>query len=220
MPPAANPLIEETCGVDVTLVLDASGSISCSHAVENVRNAADAFLDALRNTNSTARVTQFGSVSAQLAPPTAVDDASLGPGGALAAALKGYYNPIPPAVAPQTFRRYDGGGHPLSSGNYGPPNTSSNQYTNWDQALDQAGTGAPPEMVLFVTDGDPTAFDFNQAGDPFSAGPPPDVAYSTDGSTESRQLTLDRAVEEANQIKANTRMLAVGVGNALSNQPV
>ena len=218
VPPATpNPPIEESCGVDVTLVLDASGSINSSHAVEDVRDAADAFLDALRNTNSTARVTQFGTVSAQLAARTAVDDASLGTGGALAAALRGYYNPIPPAVPPQTFRRYDGSGNPLSSFNYGPANTSSNQYTNWDQALDQAGTGAAPEMVLFVTDGDPTAFDFNQAGDPFSAGPPPDVAYGTDGSSEARDVTLGRAVEEANQIKATTRILAVGVGNALGN---
>ena len=38
-----------------------------------------AFLDALSNTNSTARVTQFGTVSAQLAPRTVVDDATLGP---------------------------------------------------------------------------------------------------------------------------------------------
>src|SRR5262245_41150112 len=91
-PPVPNPPIEESCGVDVTLVLDASGSISSSHAVEDVRSAADAFLDALRNTNSTARVTQFGTVSAQLAPPTLVDNASLGPGGPLASALQRYYN--------------------------------------------------------------------------------------------------------------------------------
>ncbi len=217
--PVPNPPIEETCGVDVTLVLDASGSINSSHAVEDVRAAADAFLDALRNTNSTARVTQFGTVSAQLAARTGVDDASLGPGGALSAALAGYYNPIPPAVPPQTFRRYDGSGSPLSASNYGAANTTSNQYTNWDQALDQAGTGAPPEMVLFVTDGDPTAFDFNQAGDPFlNASPPFNVAYGTDASSAAQSVTLDRAVQEANQIKADTRILAVGVGEALDNQ--
>ncbi len=72
-------------------------------------------------------------------------------------------------------------------------------------------------MVLFVTDGDPTAFDFNKAGDPFSPGPPPTSAFQTDQSGDCGEVTLDRAVEEANQIKANTRMLAVGVGNALDN---
>ena len=72
---------------------------------------------------------------------------------------------------------------------------------------------------MYVTDGDPTAFDFNQPGDPFDAGPPPDVAISTD-SGSAAQTTLDRAVQEANRIKASgTRMLAVGVGNAVTGNP-
>ena len=66
-----------------------------------------------------------------------------------------------------------------------------------------------------MTDGDPTAFDFDKAGDPVDAGPPPDIRYGT-SSTDTQ--TVDRAVEEANRIKTNgSRMLAVGVGNALSN---
>lgn len=78
-PPAAaavtpNPPIEERCGLDVTLVLDASGSVQTSNAVNQVRGAAEAFLDALSNTDSTARVTQFATVSQQLAPSTTVDD--------------------------------------------------------------------------------------------------------------------------------------------------
>ena len=61
--PVANPPIVERCGVDITLVLDASGSIQSSNAVNDVRDAADAFLDALSNTGSTARVTQFATLS-------------------------------------------------------------------------------------------------------------------------------------------------------------
>jgi hypothetical protein len=45
--PLANPPMVESCGADVTLVLDASGSISSSHAVDNVRDAGDAFLDVI-----------------------------------------------------------------------------------------------------------------------------------------------------------------------------
>ena len=85
--PVANPPIEESCGVDVTLVLDASGSISSAGAVDDVRDAAQAFLDSLKNTDSTARVTQFATASEQLAPPTLVTDASLGPGGVLSDAV-------------------------------------------------------------------------------------------------------------------------------------
>ena len=49
---------------------------AASNAVNQVRDAAEAFLDALSNTGSTARVTQFAHRSAeQLAPSTVVDDA-------------------------------------------------------------------------------------------------------------------------------------------------
>jgi len=57
--PAPNPLMAESCGGDVVLVLDASGSIQSSHAVDDVRNTGGAFLTALADTGSTARVLQF-----------------------------------------------------------------------------------------------------------------------------------------------------------------
>src|SRR3954454_6700009 len=97
--PVANPQIEEKCGLPITLVLDASGSIQSSNAVNKVRDAAEAFLDALSNTNSSVRVTQFASLTQQLAPSTVVDDNSLGAGGALRRAIDGYYNPRPPRPA-------------------------------------------------------------------------------------------------------------------------
>ena len=66
-----------------------------------------------------------------------------------------------------------------------------------------------------MTDGDPTAYDLDKAGDPGDAGPPPDIRYGT-SSTDIQ--TVDRAVVEANRVKTNgSRMLAVGVGNALSS---
>jgi LPXTG-motif cell wall-anchored protein len=210
-----NPPIEESCGVDVTLVLDASGSISNSGAVEDVRDAAEAFLDALANTNSTARVTQFATVSEELAPSTLVDDASLAEDGVHGEAITGYYHPKPPRPPGVSFHQYRGAGDPQSPSSW--VSGSSDQYTNWDQSLDQAGTG-PSELVVFVTDGDPTAYDFNEPGDPFDPGPPPDVGYSTDREPAAT-VTLDRAVAEAEAIKTTgTRMLTVGVGSALSNQ--
>ncbi len=171
----------ESCGADVVLVLDASGSISSSHAVDDVRDAADAFLDALADTGSTARVTQFASISEELAPQAEVTEASMQSGGAFRNAINDYYDPIPPRPSGVDIWSYDGRGDPQSSGNYRQSN-GSNQYTNWDQSLDQAGQAQPKpiELVVYVTDGDPTAFDFNQPGDPFSAGPPPDVAMNTD----------------------------------------
>jgi hypothetical protein len=49
----------------VTLVLDASSSIGDSEQLQ-VKQAANAFLDGLDNTNSTARVVQFSGTSAQI----------------------------------------------------------------------------------------------------------------------------------------------------------
>jgi len=211
--PAPNPSIEESCGVDVTLVLDASGSIQTANAVSQVRRAAEAFLEALTDTSSTARVTQFATVSEQLAPPTLVTGAALADGGPLRDAINDYYNPKPPRPGGVNLYQYTGTNPASASGFQLSNSSSANQYTNWHQALGQA-TQTVPQLVVFVTDGDPTAFNF-QAGDPIA---PPHVAYSTDRNAAGRQVTLDRAVIAANSVKAaGTRVLAVGVGSALDN---
>ena len=95
-PAVPNPDIVEDCGVDVTLILDASGSIQDAGAVDDVRDAAEAFLVALADTSSTARVIDFGSNARQTAAKAIVTTASLGPGGTFRQAIQDYYNPIPP----------------------------------------------------------------------------------------------------------------------------
>ena len=213
--PAANPPVVEECGIPVTLVLDASGSIDSSHAVSTVRNAASVFLTALKGTGSTARVIDFGSVARQTAPATLVTDDALAPGGALANALKAYYNPIPPLQPGVRAHAWNGRIPVGSASNYS--NSTATQYTNWDQSLDQAGR-QPSDLVVYVTDGDPTAVDSDQPGDPFfvPGKDPPDVRVGM-SSGAGLQLALDRAVEEANGLKAaGTRMLAVGVGAAVT----
>ena len=213
--PAPNPPIEESCGVDVTLVLDASGSISSSsHAVEDVRDAAEAFLDALENTNSTARVTQFGNRVGAARPEHPRRRRVARPGRCAAATPSTATTTRSPAADRRRPSTSTGSGNPLSAGSF-RPRTAAATSTPTGTRPRPGRDRTPPELVVFVTDGDPTAYDFDQAGDPF---PPPavDVAYGTDGSSEAAQVTLDRAVEEANAIKAGgTRMLAVGVGSAL-----
>src|SRR5690606_18284586 len=63
--PLPNPTIPAQCGLGVTLVLDASGSVQTAGAVSQVRTAAEAFLEAFADTGSTARVLQFASLSEQ-----------------------------------------------------------------------------------------------------------------------------------------------------------
>lgn len=218
--PLPNPEIPAQCGLGVTLVLDASGSVSSSNAVGAVRTAAEAFLDAFQDTGSTARVTQFASLSEELAPRGIIDAASMQAGGVFREAINDYYNPKPPRPGAVEIKRYNNG-NPAAAGSWQSAN-ADNQYTNWDQSLLDtavAAGGGPGDLVVYITDGDPTAYDFNRSGDPFSAGPPSDVGVGTDRNSTVSQLTLDRAVERANQVKqAGGRVLALGVGAALQNQ--
>ena len=109
--PAPNPDVAEQCGLPVTLVLDASGSIQSAGAVELVRDAAEAFLDAVKDTGSTARVIDFGTFSRQTAGAELVTTDSMAAGGVHAEAIAAYYNPRPPLTAPATAaRQYDGSG--------------------------------------------------------------------------------------------------------------
>lgn len=138
------------------------------------------------------------------------------PGGAFRAAVDGYYNPIPPRPGGVEIKRYTSGS-PSSTSSWQSAN-SNNQYTNWDQSLNQASTD-PGDLVVYITDGDPTAYDFDRPGDPFSPGPPPDVGVGTDRNATVAGITLERAVEGANQIKnSGARVLALGVGEALQDQ--
>jgi uncharacterized repeat protein (TIGR01451 family) len=214
--PEPNPQIADQCGLPFTLVLDASGSIADAGAVEDVRDAAEAFLDAVKDTGSTARVLDFATVARQTAPPDLVTTQSMAPGGVHADALAAYYNPKPPVNPPNTYR-YDGSGNVLSASNF--TLDFEDQWTNWDGALDLAGR-AGSDLVLFVTDGNPTAADSDRAGDPFFvAGQfPPNVRFNlSSGSAQTH--ALDRAIEEANQVKgAGTRILSVGVGDAFDSQ--
>ncbi|MFM2077024.1 MAG: hypothetical protein RJA49_914, partial [Actinomycetota bacterium] len=212
-----NPPVPEACGLDITLVLDASGSIQSSNAVDDVRDAADAFLTALKDTNSTARVIDFGTVARETAPEgSLVTTASLGAGGVHRVAVDKYYNPKPPlqpGVNVYEFR----GGNVNSTSSYRQGSSSSTQYTNWDQALDQAGR-KPANLIVFITDGDPTAVDSDQAGDPFRVAgqDPPNVRYNM-SSGDAQALALNRAVEEADAAKTSgSRILTVGVGSAVT----
>ena len=143
VPTAPNPPIEDSCGLTVTLVLDASGSIESSNAVADVRGAATAFLDSLRNTGSSARVTQFATVSAELAPSTLVDDAALAPGGVLRGALAGYYDPKPPRPLNVNFYRYNGGS-PSSAGSFKLDNAVE------QQPVHELGRGPAPGRIGHV----------------------------------------------------------------------
>ena len=77
-------------------------------------------------------------------------------------------------------------------------------WTNWEDALEKANAGTKPDIVVFVTDGNPTAKD-GQTGFP-------------DGDAEVLDLAFGRANElkdAAGDAKAS-HIYALGVGNALT----
>ena len=172
-----------TCS-QVILVLDESGSVSPDEAT--VRSALHSFLGALTDFGVDAAVVEFGTAAKTVFGYTDIT----------AANLAGVFDPYVDATAIGDV--------------YDPP-SQLGPATNWDDALDEASlinaaSGVAP-LVLFLTDGDPTAYNLDQAGE---AG---GVAVS--GLTTE---AVSRAVAEADEVRAQgSHLIAVGVGNALSD---
>ena len=172
--PAPNPDLPPRCGINVMLILDESGSIGSSGATQDVRNAAKAFIGALSGTGSKVSIIEF-STSANR------------PVG---------YTTVTPETIASTF-------NPYLDNQYNP-----NGWTNWEDAFrltKQANDQGPvADLVVFVTDGDPTAHN-NPSGGP------------TTGLTEGDSVALGRAATEADLVKEQgSHVLALGVGSAVT----
>ncbi len=219
--PGDNPEVPEECGLNVTLVLDASGSIGNSN--DEVRNAARAFLDALKDTGSSGRVVDFATKARQTAPMTLITSASLGQGGAHDSALRSYYEfgSSGGSGSSGSYRTYRGGDRdPTRDNSYGETRSGNPQYTNWQQALEES-EGQGTQLVIFITDGDPTAVTSNgqssgSMNEPFrNSGV---NLISTSGTFQ--EYALYKGINAANTVKTSgekPRMLVVGVGSALNN---
>lgn len=172
-----------TCS-NTTLILDESGSVDPHE--ETIRSSVHAFLDTLSGTGTATSLVEFGSSATTVMGYTEISPTN----------ITDLFDPYLDATA---------AGHV-----YDAP-SQMGAYTNWDDALDEvsavnaAGPVAP--VVLFLTDGDPTAYNLDQGAE--SGG----VAIS--GVTEE---AVQRAVEEADAVSAQgSHIIAIGVGTALSN---
>ena len=193
--PAANPDLNKACGLDVMMILDESGSIASSNATDDVQRAFTAFVESLNNTGSSMSVIEFSTV-ARLP--------SIG------------------GVAPGTYLTIDNSTVPdfqdYIDDDYDPANK-----TNWEDALRVGRYMAPrpdpdiPHLVVFITDGDPTAVIRNSQVTP--------VEYQTkvplsenEVSDASGNAGATPAISNANALKADgSHILAIGVGAALQN---
>ena len=80
------------------------------------------------------------------------------------------------------------------------PQSSSDYYTNWDAGLTQIESGY--DVVLFLTDGEPTRYGSNASGS---------------GSSATLQ-NVEEAIHSANKVKAtNAKVIAVGIGMGSGN---
>ena len=155
----------------------------------------------------------FGRETAALAEVTT---ASIAAGGVHRQAMIDYYNPQPPRQPGVRSFVYNGGPIDAESSYTEDPDPADRRFTNWDQALDLSND-TPDDLIVFVTDGTPTAGDLDKAGDPFyvAGQDPPNVRFAVGLPPTA---TLGRTTEEANEAKGNgTRILAVGVGTAFTN---
>ena len=183
--PAANPDLQSGCGTKVVVVLDESQSIgNAAGAVQAVRDAANALAGGLADTGSQLAVIEFGGSAKRVFDYTTVTS---GAGGTLATKFQPYFDgtATPPADV------------------YSIP-TQLGNLTNWEAALKEVNllnvqSGVAP-LVVFITDGDPTA---TIAG----------------GQTNTPSATaVVPAIVQANAVKAQgSHFLAVGVGAAINN---
>jgi len=174
--PGPNDDLPPRCGINVMLVLDESGSIASSNATEAVRSATRAFLDALSGTGASVAVTDF-STTAQLQ----VD-----------------YTTVTPESVADVF-------NPYIDTRYDP-----NGWTNWQAAFDTVHAsnakpgGKKADLVVFITDGDPTARNTATGG-------------QQTGLTEGAVEALEPAWREADLVKEQgSHVFALGVGAAVT----
>ena len=183
---AGNPDLVTKCGLNVVLVLDESGSIRGSaggpDSTEKVRVAAEAFLTGLSETGSRVAIIDFAD-RANIAIP---------------------YLGVTGQTLTSTFK-------PYLKNNYKPDG-----WTNWDDGFftTKLVSDANPkaDLVLFVTDGDPTARNNAHPNDQ------PGGAITT-GLAVTDATALANAVDHSNALKvAGSHILMVGVGAALTGE--
>jgi uncharacterized repeat protein (TIGR01451 family) len=180
--PSANPNLGQACGIDVVLLMDASTSINSTEEGQ-IEDAYDAFLAGLSGTGSNAAVVEFETTASVRIDYTAVTPTNIT--NVFNVYRDNAWNDTPPG--------YDPGG---------PPGT---QWTNWQDAFEVAFSDlAAADLVVLLTDGDPTAYNEGGGG------------VNTNNDASNGGPEIDNAVTAANAIKTTdlAHILAVGIGTA------
>ena len=182
----------QQCGMNVALVVDVSSSIANSGAQQDLVDVMDSFVDALRGTPSSVALITFGTDSPAAGFPANTSLTS-----------------VATAADASAFKQRYAGWAAM-------PSWPSN-YTNWDRGLAAAaaengavGSATHFDLVLFVTDGNPTVYGPN----PLTGGG--QLRDPASGYTRFREL--GNGLASANLVKSQgTRVLAFGVGSGLAD---
>ena len=190
VPPAPNPSLPASCGINLALDFDLSNSITAPQFVQ-MRQASINLVTALQGTPSQVGVYSY----ATFAPATNGSGGTVNhptvPGSQPTANFALPATPIATAGGATTVNQRIAGLTRVSSASGG---------TNWDQGLSQLVRAGQPHYnaVLFITDGDPTTWGPNNNG----------------SGTSTDDTTVNAAITSANAVKAaGTRVIAVGVSN-------
>ncbi|MDZ4844985.1 MAG: T9SS type A sorting domain-containing protein, partial [Chitinophagales bacterium] len=192
---AINPDLIPDCGLDLIFILDESGSIVGEGGANNisaqVRAAANGVLNALNGTGSRVAIVEFNSEArrAVINGTTSLQEVNAG-------SIVGFLSYIGPD-----------GNNSGSNTSYDPEDYSSSDfYTNWEDAFNEVQSintaeGTVP-LVLFFTDGMPTAYNIAQGG----------VTQGTGSSIETQALL--EAAGAANAVKAQgSHVFVIGIPN-------
>ena len=172
----ANNNAPQKCGIKMAVVFDLSYSIQMSGSLAAYKAAGTSFVDLLKGTPSEIALKTFAS----RAPAQGSANASVG----------------------LTSVAQSAGADALKSkiNGFTIPQSSSDYYTNWDAGLSQIESGY--DVVLFLTDGEPTRYGSNASGS---------------GSSATLQ-NVEEAIHSANKVKAtNAKVIAVGIGMGSGN---
>jgi len=185
-----NPTFDLNCGLNIILVLDESNSISHNEE-EAVRQSVRSLLDKLKEADSHLAIVEFGTraVAEQL-------DCSISGS---------------PNFLSINTTNIEGCINTYLEQDYGDPAPYSGG-TNWDDAflkvLDVIEHNTiQPDLVLFVTDGNPTFYIDEHNFD---------ILGGTGSS--SKVSAVNHALVQANKIKNHARIFGVGIGTSVNAQ--
>lgn len=180
----ANPVIPEKCGLNMVIVLDLSNSLSDSDVKES-KNAAKSVVTSLTGTPSNVGVYTF----ATFAPDNT--------------------NKALPLTSVSTTGGASSVSTHIDALKRVPTDVGG---TNWDAALRQIPQ-ATYDIVLFVTDGNPTAY-----GTPHKDGTKSSPKNNTDFGTKFNDLDLSEAVTASDTLKsAGAFVMGLGVGSSVNS---